>query len=217
MPPDPKVHVGVCAVVTHPGRRDEYLLLRRGGHGEYAKDGYGTWAMPGGWLDFGETPRQAAEREVMEECGIEVWAIGELGFTHNASDDGSFYVTTLFIHCSARQDDFKIMEPDKCIGMQWYQQDFIPGLPLMVATRWFFTKGPWALGSPRHQHVGHRIDTYRRGDGLTTSRCVDCSEPVALVGGLTQAVADEAEMQHWEPELLEKPAKYWRDQEHRLT
>ena len=184
MPPDPKVHVGVCAVITHPARRDEFLLLRRAGTGPYAGDAHGKWAMPGGWLDFGETPRQAAEREVMEECGIDSWAIGELGFTHNASEDGSFYVTTLFINCSSREgpDDFWIKEPDKCDAMEWYPKDEILGLPLMVATRWFFEKGPWALGSPRNAHVGHRIDTYRRGDGLTTSRCVDCSEPVRPVG-----------------------------------
>jgi ADP-ribose pyrophosphatase YjhB (NUDIX family) len=33
-----------------------------------------NWTMPGGWADVGETPRQAVEREVWEESGLEVHA-----------------------------------------------------------------------------------------------------------------------------------------------
>jgi 8-oxo-dGTP pyrophosphatase MutT (NUDIX family) len=42
----------------------EVLLVRR------ADDG--RWAMPGGWVDPGETPAQAAVREVAEETGMHV-------------------------------------------------------------------------------------------------------------------------------------------------
>ena len=30
------------------------------------------WSLPGGWVDPNETPREAVEREVMEESGYEV-------------------------------------------------------------------------------------------------------------------------------------------------
>jgi 8-oxo-dGTP pyrophosphatase MutT (NUDIX family) len=40
------------------------LLVRR------ADDG--CWAMPGGWVDPGETPAQAAVRETLEETGLVV-------------------------------------------------------------------------------------------------------------------------------------------------
>ena len=42
----------------------QVLLVRR------ADDG--RWAMPGGWVDPGETPAQAAVREVAEETGLTV-------------------------------------------------------------------------------------------------------------------------------------------------
>jgi 8-oxo-dGTP diphosphatase len=42
------------------------LLVRR------ADDG--RWAMPGGWVDPGETPEQAVVREVAEETGLRVSA-----------------------------------------------------------------------------------------------------------------------------------------------
>jgi 8-oxo-dGTP pyrophosphatase MutT (NUDIX family) len=46
--------------------RGEVLLVRR------ADDG--RWAMPGGWVDPGETPEQAVVREVAEETGLQVSA-----------------------------------------------------------------------------------------------------------------------------------------------
>jgi 8-oxo-dGTP pyrophosphatase MutT (NUDIX family) len=47
-------------------QRGEVLLVRR------ADDG--RWAMPGGWVDPGETPEQAVVREVAEETGLLVSA-----------------------------------------------------------------------------------------------------------------------------------------------
>ena len=46
--------------------RGRVLLVRR------ADDG--RWAMPGGWVDPGETPEQAVVREAAEETGLRVSA-----------------------------------------------------------------------------------------------------------------------------------------------
>ena len=35
----------------------------------------GLWTLPGGWVDVGESPSEAAEREVKEESGYEVRAV----------------------------------------------------------------------------------------------------------------------------------------------
>jgi ADP-ribose pyrophosphatase YjhB (NUDIX family) len=35
----------------------------------------GLWALPGGWADVGETPRQGIEKEVLEEAGLAVRAV----------------------------------------------------------------------------------------------------------------------------------------------
>jgi ADP-ribose pyrophosphatase YjhB (NUDIX family) len=34
----------------------------------------GRWTLPGGWIDLGESPAYAAEREVLEETGVKVTA-----------------------------------------------------------------------------------------------------------------------------------------------
>lgn len=39
----------------------------------------GKWAMPGGWMDVGDMPAEAAERECLEESGFNVKAIKLIG------------------------------------------------------------------------------------------------------------------------------------------
>lgn len=58
--------VGVGAIVI---KDDAVLLVKRG-----INPGKGMWAIPGGNLKLGETLQAAAEREIMEETGIEIKA-----------------------------------------------------------------------------------------------------------------------------------------------
>ncbi|MFX0539605.1 NUDIX hydrolase [Ornithinimicrobium sp. Y1847] len=46
----------------------------------------GLWLPPGGHIDPGELPDQAALRETLEEAGIEVRLVGGTGIEHEAPD-----------------------------------------------------------------------------------------------------------------------------------
>jgi len=58
--------VGVGAIVIKEGR---VLLVKRA-----APPSRGSWAIPGGSLELGETLQSGAEREILEETGIRIRA-----------------------------------------------------------------------------------------------------------------------------------------------
>ena len=53
--------VGVAVIVCHQG---QVLFGQR-----LNQEGLGQWQLPGGWIEWGESPEQAACREVKEETG----------------------------------------------------------------------------------------------------------------------------------------------------
>jgi 8-oxo-dGTP diphosphatase len=66
-----------CAIFDRTGR---VLLIRRG-HPPFQ----GAYALPGGFIEIGETVEDACRREVLEEVGLEV---GELRLAGVYSDPG---------------------------------------------------------------------------------------------------------------------------------
>ncbi|MGB6248879.1 MAG: NUDIX domain-containing protein [Terriglobales bacterium] len=59
----------VAACIMRPGGREVLLSMRRA-PGVHGLDG--KWELPGGKIEFGETPEQTIVREIQEELGISI-------------------------------------------------------------------------------------------------------------------------------------------------
>lgn len=98
------------------------LLMQRANTGWFD----GGWVLPGGHLEAGETPVQAAAREAEEECGINV-KLEDLRLVHMSYRAFNSGNTVAFIfHANTWQGEVHIAEPDKCGGLEWFDPQQLP-------------------------------------------------------------------------------------------
>lgn len=94
-PPSPKLDVRAAVF-----RGDAILMVRE------ASDG--LWSLPGGWIDVGESPAQAAVREVKEETGLECRArklFAVVDRNRHAHPAMLLHVYKLFFWCDLLSDE----------------------------------------------------------------------------------------------------------------
>jgi len=108
------------------------IVLHRAGQGilliERRNPPHG-WALPGGFIDYGESAEQAAVREAREETGLEVRLTGLLGVYSDPDRDPRFH--TLSVAYMAQCDENEI----PCAGDDAKNARFFPldALPTDIA------------------------------------------------------------------------------------
>ncbi|KAF9884084.1 Nudix hydrolase 15, mitochondrial [Aspergillus nanangensis] len=110
--------LGVAVFVFND--RGEFILgKRQGSHGS------GTWALPGGHLEFGESFEGCASREVLEETNLTVHNIKYLTATNDVMEAENKHYVTIFVGChlADQSQQPQIMEPDKCAKWEWASLD----------------------------------------------------------------------------------------------
>jgi len=92
----PLILAGACTVVVDPEGR---ILLQR-------RSDDGTWGLPGGAVEIGETLEEAARREVGEEVGLTVGALallhvfsGPEAYHRYPNGDEVYNVLAAFVTC----------------------------------------------------------------------------------------------------------------------
>lgn len=90
--------VGVAAAAhTRDGR---WLLIRRGDTG--------TWALPGGTLEWGETLPVGLAREMLEEAGVESIDVERVVGVYSRPDrDPRFHAVTIVVRCVVEEPTLK--------------------------------------------------------------------------------------------------------------
>ncbi|MBN1275810.1 NUDIX domain-containing protein [Candidatus Woesearchaeota archaeon] len=127
-------HIGIGVFIKN---KEGKLLLqrRRGSHGA------GTWSLPGGKLEPGESWDDCAKRETKEEVCLDVDDTTFLAATNDVFPEGPHYVT-LFVKANKWIGEPRIGEPDKMTSIGWYDWDDLPTpifLPLKNLKRQGFT------------------------------------------------------------------------------
>lgn len=110
--------VGVGVIVWRNGR--VLIGQRIGSHGA------GTWALPGGHLEFGESVEGCARREVLEETGLELGALSAAPYTSDVFADEAKHYITLFVVAQALHGEPQVCEPDKCARWVWCRWAELP-------------------------------------------------------------------------------------------
>lgn len=120
--------LGVALFVYHEGH--VLMHLRKGSHGA------GTWSLPGGHVDAGESPLRAAIRETFEETGIAI-PVGKVhpaGFTYDEFDDAANYVTLYYVaHLGDVERPVPMLkEPEKAAAWEWVPRNEVPRRELFL-------------------------------------------------------------------------------------
>lgn len=111
----PKTGVGVFVTsAAHPGCI--LLGVRKG------SDGAGTYALPGGHVEFGESWEETARRETREETGLELQKLRVMTVDNAFVRNESYHYTIPFL-VGQTSGEPRNLEPDKCEGWHWVQWD----------------------------------------------------------------------------------------------
>lgn len=88
--------------------------------------GNGTWAFPGGHLEFRESFEKCIKREVMEETGIKIKNIKFQTLTNDIHPKEKTHYVTLFFTSDYDSGKVRNMEPEKCEGWEWVLWNKLP-------------------------------------------------------------------------------------------
>ncbi|HPO05678.1 MAG TPA: NUDIX domain-containing protein [Candidatus Gracilibacteria bacterium] len=102
--------------------QNQILLLERLNTGLWD----GSWSVPAGRVDVGESLTQAMIREAQEEVGVKIQAkdLGKPLIMHHKDSRGE-RIYGFFI-CGNWQGEVKNCEPEKCSQIKWVEMEKLP-------------------------------------------------------------------------------------------
>lgn len=105
--------IGVAVII----KKGNQVLFgeRKGSHGA------GTWSIPGGHLEFGESIQECALREVAEENGVTISNVKFLDFTEDYFTPEEKHYVTMYLVADYVSGEPQNLEPEKCNGWKWLE------------------------------------------------------------------------------------------------
>jgi 8-oxo-dGTP diphosphatase len=115
--------IGVAAIIERKGK--VLLIKRKGAHGA------GSWAVPGGHLEFGESPEDCAVRETREEVGIEISDVRFIAITNDIFPEAGRHYITIWMRGTCETGEPGIAAENEVAEVGWYSWDNLPA-PLFL-------------------------------------------------------------------------------------
>ena len=113
-----KPRVGLGVFVFH---QNKFLMgKRQGSHGA------GSWSLPGGYLEFGESLAEAAAREVREETDLVIKNVRFKAVTEDHFFEEGKHHITIWMLSDYERGQATIKEPDKFIDQDWFDFNTLP-------------------------------------------------------------------------------------------
>ena len=109
---------GVCVLVWRDG---QVLFIERGG-----SHGHGTWGVPGGHLEFGESWEECVRREAMEELGVEIKNVRFLAATNDIFPDHNKHYVSIWMEADWAANEPESKEPEKITNVAWHTLTNLP-------------------------------------------------------------------------------------------
>lgn len=113
---DPKV--AVIALVLY---KDKVLLIQRA-----VDPGKGEWSLPGGYMDAGEMPREALQRELLEEVGLRTEVSELIDIFPMVNDEGARVGIVLAFRGEPSDSPEIPFVADDAQDAGWFSADDIP-------------------------------------------------------------------------------------------
>jgi len=88
---------------------------RAGDNGDF------EWQLPGGWINPGESPRQAARREVVEETGLQLRDMHYVGISSNIFSSHNHSISLYFEAECVDRGSLIVAQREKCHEWEWRQ------------------------------------------------------------------------------------------------
>lgn len=107
----------------------------------------GSWSLPAGAIEPGESPEAAIAREVLEETGMRctdcriIATLGGREFRHTyANGDRAEYLIVLF-RCTVSEEATAFTDHGETRSVRWFTRGDFPGLALPYDTDLLFASG----------------------------------------------------------------------------
>jgi 8-oxo-dGTP diphosphatase len=86
------------------------------------------WALPGGFVDEGESPERAARRELQEETGLRVRELRQIGAFGEPGRDPRGWTVSVAFWGWTRGDEGTPRAADDAEELAWWPTDALPDL-----------------------------------------------------------------------------------------